>query len=101
MYLVQTMFLELHNLKFKVCSHSILVKLDPAGEPVDLDHLHVVDQRVAVLPGVVIVAAERAHGHHLGHVEVCQGGGEQSDRIIEQSRVRLDGDQVGGGNILL
>ena len=83
------MFLQLNNLQLKVSSDSVLIKLDTTSETIDLHHLHVVDQRVAVLPGVVAGAAEGGHGDHLGHVEVSQGCGEECHRIIEQRSVSL------------
>ena len=70
--LVQPMFLQLHNLQLKVCPESILVELDPPRQPVDVGHLHVVDQRVAVLPGVVVRAAKGCHGNNLQN-EQCFG----------------------------
>ena len=117
-HLVQAVLLELDYLKLEVCPLPVLVKLDSAGDPVDVRHLHVVDQRVAVLPRGLGRAAEGRHGDHLhthpghcwslelstglretsqlyhssdlGHVEVREGGGEQRDGVIQQRRVRLN-----------
>ena len=63
------MFLQFNNLEFKVSSESILVKLNPSCQSVDIRHLHVVDQRVAVLPGDVIRAAQ---GRELDNLEGFQ-----------------------------
>ena len=56
------MFLQFNYFQLEVRSQPVLVKLYPPGEAVDVGHLHVVDQGVAVLPGVVTRAAE---GHHV------------------------------------
>ena len=121
-HLVQSVLLELHYLQLEVCPLSVLVKLDSAGDPVDVGHLHVVDQGVAMLPRGLVRAAEGRHGDHLhthqahscslelstglrevsqlykssdlGHVEVREGGGEQGDGVIQQRRVSLSN----GGN---
>ena len=108
------MFLQFNYFQLEVRSQPVLVKLYPPREAVDVGHLHVVDQGVAVLPGVVTRAAE---GHHvddldehlsreylktlathstsafdkfyLGEVEIRQGSGEKCYRIIQQSGVSL------------
>ena len=68
-YLVKTMLLQLHNLQLKVWSLAILVKLDPASEPVYLHHLHVVDQRVSVLPGILGRTTQWVHVYNLNILE--------------------------------
>ena len=66
LYLVEAVLFQFHNFQLKVSSQSVLVKLDSSCEPVDVGHLHVVDQGVAVLPGVVAGAAEGRHVDDLG-----------------------------------
>ena len=51
--------------------------------------LHIVDQRVAVLPGLLGVAAEDGRLHVLGPVQLTQGRGEQQGRVVHERSLRL------------
>ena len=56
----------------------------------DCSHqLHVVDQRVAVLPGLLGVAAQGGRLDVLGPVQLTQRRGEQQRRVVHQRRLRL------------
>ena len=62
---LQPVLLQLDDLEGEVGPEPALVELHLAGEPVHLDQLHVVDQRVAVLPGLLSRAAEGPGDDHL------------------------------------
>ena len=64
-HLRQPLPLQLDDLEVEVGPEPALVELHPAGESVHLDQLHVVDQRVAVLPGLLSRAAEGPSENHL------------------------------------
>ena len=103
---LEPVFLQLDNLEGEVGPEPALVELHLAGEPVHLDQLHVVDQRVAVLPGLLSRAAEGPGDDHLDIkcgfyrelsvylrlVEFAQGRCKNLDGIIHQSRLRLCGN---------
>ena len=60
------------------------------GQLVSQAHqLHVVDQGVAVLPGLLGVAAQGGRLDVLGPVQLTQGRGEQQGRVVHQRRLRL------------
>ena len=69
------MFFQFNNFQFKVLSVAVLIKLDSAGETIDVGHLHVVDQRVAMLPGILSVAAQRTHVDNLENISVKKNKG--------------------------
>ena len=51
--------------------------------------LHIVDEGVAVLPGLLGVAAEDGRLHVLGPVQLTQGRGEQQGRVVHERSLRL------------
>ena len=64
-HLRQPLPLQLDDLEVEVGPEPALVELHLAGESVHLDQLHVVDQRVAVLPGLLSRAGKRSCNDHL------------------------------------
>ncbi len=65
MYLLQAGLLQFHNLQLKVGSSAEGIEADPAGEPLHLQPLHVVDEAVAVLPALLPLAAQGGRHHVL------------------------------------
>ena len=56
----------------------------------DADHLHEVDEAVAVLPGVLPVTAQRADVDVLGEIQLVKSLGEQPNCVVDKSSLGLD-----------
>ena len=54
------------------------------------DHLHEVDEAVAVLPGVLAVTAQRTDVDVLREIQLVESLGEQLNCVVDKSRLRLD-----------
>jgi len=74
----------------EVGTQSLWVELDETGQAFHLDEFHVIDQTVAVQPGVAAVATERFQAYLLAAVEFFHRFGEQLNGIINQGRRRLE-----------
>ena len=54
------------------------------------DHLHEIDETVAVLPRVLPVTAQRANVDVLREIQLVESLGEQPNCVVDKSRLRLD-----------
>ena len=88
--LLQAGLVQLHDVQGEVGPQAVLVELDQTGEASDLHQLHVVDQRVAVLPGVLARAAERLETDLLRAVQRPQSRGEHLDGVVNQRGLGLN-----------
>ena len=82
---------EFDNFEVKVGPEPPRVELDAAGEALHLDQFHVVDEGVAMLPGVAAVAVDGGRLHLLAPVQLCDGSGEQLHCVVDQRRFSLPG----------
>ena len=85
-------------IKFYFSRQSIHLNLNKTSQvnlpsklyPAPPDHLHEVDEAVAVLPGVLPVTAQRADVDVLREIKLVQSLGEQLNCVVDKSCLRLD-----------